>query len=171
MYKKVLWVIYMHNNSILNIRKRPFAFAKIKGSSVYPLIYGIVYFYKTRAGVLVSMQLQGLPTSDDVCQKPIFAVHIHSGSSCTGNDTDPFADALTHYNPADCAHPYHAGDMPPIFGANGLGFSAFLTNRFSADEIIGKTVIIHSNPDDFTTQPSGNSGVKIACGVIESISN
>ena len=116
--------------------------------------------------MLVLIQINGLPVSDEVCIKPIFAVHIHSGSSCTGNSTDPFADAMTHYNPDNCPHPYHAGDLPPIFGANGFGFSAFLTNRFSAEEIIGKTVIIHSAPDDFTTQPSGNSGIKIACGVI-----
>ena len=159
----------MFKNSILNIRKRPFAFAKIKGSNDYPKINGIAYFYKVQAGVLVSIQLNGLPESDDVCKKPIFAVHIHSGGSCTGNSTDPFANALTHYNPNDCAHPYHAGDLPPIFGVNGLGFSAFLTNRFSAGEVIGKTIIIHSQPDDFTSQPSGNSGTKIACGVISSV--
>ena len=61
---------------------------------------------------------------------------------------------------------YHAGDMPPLFGTDRFAFSAFLTDRFSAEEGIGKTVIIHDSPDDFTTQPSGNSGVKIACGVI-----
>ena len=42
-----------------------------------------------------------------------------------------------------------------------------LLNKFSINEIIGKTVIIHDMPDDFTTQPSGNSGTKIACGVIQ----
>ncbi len=159
----------MLNNSILNIKKRPYAVAKIKGRSDYPHINGIAYFYKARAGVLVSIQLNGLPVSDDICKKPIFAVHIHGGGSCTGNDYDPFADAMTHYNPNNCPHPYHAGDLPPVFGVNGIGFSAFLTNRFSAEEIIGKTIIIHSAPDDFTTQPSGNSGMKIACGVILSV--
>ncbi len=159
----------MFINSILNIKKDPYAFAKINGSNEYPYINGIAYFYKVQAGVLVSIQLEGLPVSDNMCQKPIFAVHIHSGESCTGNSTDPFADAMTHYNPNNCNHPYHAGDLPPIFGANGLGFSVFLTNRFSAEEIIEKTLIIHSAPDDFTTQPSGNSGVKIACGVISPV--
>lgn len=156
----------MFNHSILNIKKRPFAFAKIKGINDFPRINGVVYFYNVPAGVLVSIQLRGLPISDDICKKPIFAVHIHSGDSCTGSNTDQFADAMTHYTPDDCAHPYHAGDLPPVFGANGLAFSVSLTNRFSAEEIIGKTIIIHSSPDDFTTQPSGNSGAKIACGVI-----
>jgi Cu-Zn family superoxide dismutase len=41
-----------------------------------------------------------------------------------------------------------------------------LINKFTVNEIIGRTVIIHSQPDDFTTQPSGNSGKKIACGEI-----
>lgn len=159
----------MFNNSILNFKKRPYAFAKIKGNSEYPHINGIAYFYKVKAGVMGSLQLEGLPVSDDICQKPIFAVHIHSGGSCTGNSTDPFADAMTHYNPNNCNHPYHAGDLPPIFGANGIGFSAFLTNRFTAEEIIGKTLIIHSAYDDFTSQPSGNSGMKIACGIISTV--
>ncbi len=156
----------MFNNSMLNINERPYAYAKINGSNDYPNVSGFARFYKAQAGVFVSIQLKGLPETDSICQKPIFAVHIHSGDSCTGNSTDPFADAMTHYNPNNCNHPYHAGDLPPIFGANGLGFSAFLTNRFTADEIIGKALIIHSSPDDFTTQPSGNSGIKIACGVI-----
>ncbi len=162
-------MIFIFRNSILNIKKRPYAFARIKGNNEYPHIDGIVLFYKVQEGVLVSIQIKGLPISDDICKKPIFATHIHSGDSCTGNDTDPFADAMTHYNPYNCAHPYHAGDLPPIFGTDGFGFSAFLTNRFSPEEIIGKTVIIHSAPDDFTTQPSGNSGIKIACGVISAI--
>ncbi len=156
----------MFYNSMLNIKKRPFAFAKIRGSNEYPNIHGIVLLYKVQAGVLVSIQIKGLPISDSVCKNSIFAVHIHNGGSCTGNNTDPFSDTMTHYNPNDCPHPYHAGDLPPLFGANGLGFSAFLTNRFSSKEILGKTVIIHLEPDDFTTQPSGNSGTKIACGVI-----
>ena len=57
--------------------------------------------------------------------------------------------------------------MPPLFWNNGYAFQMFLTDRFTVKEIIGKTVIIHDNADDFTTQPSGNSGEKIACGVIE----
>lgn len=159
----------MFYNSILNIKTKPFAFAKIDGSNDYPHIKGTAFFYKVQPGILVVIQLKGLPLSDDICKQPIFAVHIHSGGSCTGNTGDPFADAMTHYNPNNCDHPYHAGDLPPIFGVNGLAFSASLTNRFSSKEIIGKTIIIHSAPDDFTTQPSGNSGIKIACGVITSV--
>ena len=42
----------------------------------------------------------------------------------------------------------------------------FLTDRFTIDEIINRTIVIHDMPDDFITQPSGNSGNKIACGII-----
>ena len=56
--------------------------------------------------------------------------------------------------------------MPPIFGNDGYSYMSFFTNRFNLSEIIGKSVIIHSNTDDLTSQPSGNSGEKIACGII-----
>ena len=147
-------------------RQRPQAFARLRGSEDYPGIYGTAYFYQTAMGVIVSAQLENLPKSDDACRQPIFAFHIHSGEDCGGNEKDPFADAMSHYNPNDCLHPYHAGDLPPLFGCDGYAFSVVLTNRFTVKEIIGKTLIVHSSPDDFTSQPSGNSGTKIACGSI-----
>lgn len=155
------------NINILSVLRRgPHAAARLKGSSRYPQLRATVEFYQTGPGVLVAAYASGLPQPGVVCRKPIFAMHIHSGGSCSGNEADPFADAMTHYNPHNCTHPYHAGDMPPLFGADGTAFSLFLTDRFSVSEIIGKSVIIHANPDDFTTQPSGNSGEKIACGII-----
>lgn len=144
----------------------PRAIAIVRGSNAYPGIQGEVRFYQTAYGTLVTAEFFGLPTGSSPCQSPIFGFHIHSGTQCTGNFSDPFADALTHYDPYTCAHPYHAGDLPPIFGANGYAFSTFLTTRFSAGEVIGRTVILHSMPDDFTSQPAGNSGSKIACGTI-----
>lgn len=78
----------------------------------------------------------------------------------------PFANALTHFNPYDRPHPYHSGDLPPLFSSGGYAVSVFLTDRFSVNEVLGRAVIVHSSPDDFTTQPSGNSGEKIACGII-----
>lgn len=148
------------------LRKKPDAQAIISGSEEYPDIRGSVDFYQTERGVLVVAGVSGLPNPMDRCKSPVFAFHIHSGGSCTGDMDDPFAKAMTHYNPNGCMHPYHAGDMPPLFGNDGRAFLSFLTGRFSVDEVIGRTVIIHSKPDDFTTQPSGNSGTKIACGRI-----
>lgn len=101
-----------------------------------------------------------------LCPNAVFGFHIHSGSQCSGDEENPFANALEHYNPRNCMHPAHAGDMPPLFGNNGYAFQIFLTDRFSVNEIIGKTVIIHSEPDDFTSQPGGNAGERIACGQI-----
>ena len=158
--------MYDHASFLSLMMRRPQAFARLEGSNAYPGLNGEVYFYQTNTGVLVVTQVEGLPTSTDLCRQPVFAYHIHEGDSCGGNETDPFAGAMSHYNPNQCPHPYHAGDMPPLFGCNGSAFSAFITDRFSVGEVIGKTVIIHSAPDDFTTQPSGNSGMKIACGVI-----
>ena len=148
------------------LRRRPQAWARIKGSALYPNLFGMVRFYARPNGVFVVTEVEGLPTYNEECSSPIFAFHIHGGGSCTGNMSDPFANAQMHYNPGNCPHPYHAGDMPPLFGANGYAFSAFLTDRFILPEIIGRTVVIHSAPDDFFTQPSGNSGAKIACGEI-----
>jgi len=127
--------------------RRADAEAFINGNEEYPDIRGRVLFYQSRFGVIVSSEITGLPKGSGVCDSPVFAFHIHSGSRCRGN-------------------PYHAGNFPPLFGADGKALSVFLTDRFTVSEIIGKTVIIHSSPDDFTTQPSGNAGKKIACGVI-----
>lgn len=148
------------------LRSRPQAWAIIRGSELYPELIGSTRFYQTRQGALVVTELNGLPDPGRYCESPIFACHIHEGGSCTGNSDDPFADSRTHYDPYGCPHPYHAGDMPPLFGVEGHAFSAFLTERFTVEEIIGKTIIIHSTPDNFMTQPSGNSGAKIACGKI-----
>lgn len=146
--------------------KDPQAIATVRGSDRYPDITGTVKFYQIRGGVLVAAEIFGLPTSDEQCKSPVFGFHIHSGNACTGNADDPFINAHMHYDLHGCPHPYHAGDLPPLFGVNGYAFSAFVTGRFSVREIVGKTVIIHANPDDFTTQPAGNAGAKIACGEI-----
>lgn len=90
-----------------------------------------------------------------------------SGTSCTGNLNDEFANAKTHYNPQNCPHPYHAGDLPPLIENNGYSYMSVFLNKFKVKDIIGKVIIIHDMPDDFTTQPSGNSGTKIACGEIK----
>lgn len=160
----------MYRNNSMNLNsvftKRPDARAVIRGSREYPDINGVVRFYGTSKGVVVSAQITGLPDSETKCRNPIFGFHIHSGSRCSGNSQDPFAFVYAHYNPEDCPHPFHAGDMPPLFGNKGNAFSAFLTDRFTIGEIIGRTVIIHSSPDDFTSQPGGNAGQKIACGEI-----
>lgn len=156
------------NRLIFSLNNRADAFAVINGSNSYPDIYGVVRMYQTSYGVIVYTEVTGLPDSDS---DRILGIHIHQGNTCSGNVNDPFADSLTHYNPGEAEHPYHAGDMPPLFSNNGTALSIFLTKRFTVYEIIGKVVIIHDKPDDFSTQPSGNSGSKIACGVLKNCHN
>lgn len=149
------------------LRSRPRAAAEISGSESYPDISGVVRFYQVNKGVIVYAEISGLPHSKVSCDDRIFGFHIHEGNSCSGNAEDPFANTMSHYDTGKCEHPHHSGDMPPLFGNDGLAIMMFFTNRFSIEEIIGRTVVIHDMPDDFKTQPSGNSGKKIACGVIK----
>lgn len=146
---------------------RPSAVANVEGSADYPNLRGKVRFFQTREGVIVFADVSGLPISGSSCGDSVFGFHIHSGTSCSGDSDDPFSEAMSHYNPNGSIHPYHAGDLPPLFGNGGHAVVAFLTDRFSVDAVIGKVVIIHDKPDDFTSQPSGSSGTKIACGVIK----
>lgn len=155
-------------NYAVMLMQPPHASAELKGSSAYPNIHGTVRLYQMRNCVLIAAKVSGLPHSHGICQHPVFGFHIHDGSQCEGDMHDPFSGAMAHYNPANCEHPFHAGDLPPLFGNNGDAFFVFLTDRFPLSEVIGKTVIIHVNPDNFTTQPSGNVGEKLACGVIKS---
>lgn len=143
------------------------AHANIKGGKKYPKINGDIDFKETKDGVLLTAKVRGLPKSTNKCTGRFFGFHIHEGSSCTGNNKDEFADVGMHYNPSNCPHPFHVGDLPPLIENNGYAYMSILINKFKIKDIIGKTIIIHDMPDDFTTQPSGNSGTKIACGMIK----
>ncbi len=145
------------------LRYIPTAVAMVQGGELYPDISGTVRFYDTAYGTVVFAEIMGLPTEREMGESPVFGFHIHSEESC---ESKPFSKEAGHYDPLDKPHPYHAGDMPPLFGAEGIAFSAFLTDRFTAEEIKGKTVVIHDSPDQLTTQPSKNAGLKIACGEI-----
>ena len=151
----------MYSNNTRNAK------AHIKGGKEFPEINGIVYFQEVDNGVILTAKINGLPQSQSNCKGRFFGFHIHEGNSCTGNSEDEFANAKSHYNPNNCPHPYHVGDLPPLLENNGYAYMSVLLNKFKIQDIIGKVLIIHDMPDDFTTQPSGNSGKKIACGIIE----
>lgn len=150
------------------LQSKPQAVSRISGSLDFSEITGHVRFYQTNSGVIVYADIWGLPDTDSACGQHVFGFHIHAGDSCTGTTDDPFADTGSHYNPAHCDHPNHAGNMPPLFGNHGHAISLFLTNRFSIKDVIGRTVVVHRDSDDFMTQSSGHAGMKIACGVIRS---
>ena len=141
--------------------------ANIKGGKKYPKINGTVTFKETKNGVIVTAKINNLPKSTDKCKGRFFGFHIHEGTSCTGNESDEFANAKTHLNPTNCPHPFHIGDLPPLIENDGYAYMSVLINKFKIKDILGKVIIIHDSPDDFKTQPSGNSGIKIACGKIE----
>lgn len=156
MYEMLSETIYPLLNS------QPERYARVSGSSKYPKVKGMVLFYRFRRGSVVVADIMGLPDNES----GIYGFHIHEGIACTGNPSDPFADAGNHFNPYGKEHPMHAGDMPVLFGNGGIVWGAFFTERFMPGEVAGRTVIIHDMPDDFKSQPSGASGTKIACGVI-----
>ena len=120
---------------------------------------GTVKFYPRGQGTLVVAHITGLPES----KTGFFALHIHEGDNCRGKG---FPNTLGHYNPTSQPHPCHAGDLPPLLCCGGEACMSVMTRRFRIKDVVGRTVVIHENADDFTTQPSGNSGTKIACGVI-----
>ncbi len=138
------------------------AAAHIRGSEAYPGVNGYVLMEQTPRGVLVTAEIGGLPREGG----EIFALHIHEGGGCGGTSDDPFAAAGGHYNPEGKPHPYHAGDLPPLFGNDGYAYMSVLTDRFSVVEVVGRPLIVHRDRDDFTTQPSGDAGERMACGVI-----
>ena len=139
---------------------KPNAIAHINGKDATREISGTVKFYQKANCVLVVADIKGLPHTS----ANFFGFHIHEGNSCEGAD---FSGSKGHYNPFVTPHPEHAGDLPPLMLCGNMAHSSFITDRFKVADIIGRTVVIHDMPDDFTTQPSGNSGQKIACGIIK----
>lgn len=141
--------------------------AKIRGSKNFPNLKGIVYFKENSNSVLVTAKIEGLPQSKDTCLGRFFGMHIHEGSSWSWNVNDEFANVENHFNPAKCPHPFHVGDLPPLIENNGIAYMSVMVGKFKVSDIVVRTIIIHEMPDDFTTQPKGNSGKKIGCWVIE----
>ena len=142
----------------------PDAYAIIKGNNQYPCLHGKAHFHNTRyGGTLVEVEIFNLPIISQEVNSTFYGMHIHENGNCT----PPFDKTGDHYNPSNTLHPMHAGDMPALLGNNGYAYSVFYTERYSVDDIIGRSIVIHLHSDDYMTQPSGNSGEKIGCGVIK----
>lgn len=135
------------------------AIAHISGGNEYECLSGKIEFHQSKDGVWVIANVKGLPKNET----GFFALHIHEGSNYSGEN---FSETGSHYNPYNVTHPLHSGDLPPLLSNNENAYMAVKTNRFTVNEIIGKTVVIHM---DFTSQPAGNAGNKIACGIIKSV--
>lgn len=131
---------------------------------------GNVQLLQTPHGVLLKMSLKGVAPGEH-------AFHIHAVGKCEA----PFTSAGGHFNPAskkhgmEAAEGSHAGDMPNLYiPANGelrIDVANHMVSLvkgqpnslFDAD---GSSIIIHAGPDDYKTDPTGNAGDRIVCGVI-----
>lgn len=120
-------------------------------------------------GVKLSGMLQGLKPNSE------FGFHFHEKGDCSAPDA---TSAGAHFNPTSQDHgnpqaqPHHAGDMLNVKSdAQGVAEVSIDNPDVSLqtgqpNDIIGKALVLHAKPDDYTTQPSGNSGDRIACGVV-----
>lgn len=144
-------------------QNKPQAVAWVRGNESNPRLSGLVKFYATSyGGVLIEAEIFGLPDIENQFSSDFYAFHIHEYGDCSDN----FSKTGNHYNPTNQPHPDHAGDMIPLMGNQGYAWTVFYDKRFTVPEIVGKSVVIHSRRDDFTSQPSGDAGEKIACGII-----
>lgn len=141
----------------------PDACANIIGNNDYSDLNGNACFYDTKTGgTLVEVEVFGLPVRENENPTAFYGMHIHENGDCT----PPFDKTGEHFNPDDDPHPMHAGDMPALLGNNGYAYMVFYTERYSVSDIVDRSIVIHLMPDDYKTQPSGNSGEKIGCGII-----
>ena len=151
-------------NDLENINITPYAAAYITGTKDNLSLKGLLQLIPWNTGSIVKLEIIGLPNTQ---KNNFFGFHIHENGVC--KETENFESAGGHYNLDMDAHPNHIGDLPMIYSNAGYAFMMYYTDRFSPKDVIGKTIIVHDMPDDLKTQPSGNSGKRIACGVIERI--
>lgn len=155
---------YIHDYSYMAF-ERPALLGTISGGVGHSGINGTAAVFWLPQAVYFEAQVYGLPPSE------VFGFHIHDGLVC-GAAQDGFAEAGAHLSLCPdgtwCArHPYHAGDLPPLFSdEDGTAVMGVYLDRVTVSDISGRAVVIHGGRDDFTTQPAGNSGIRIACGIL-----
>ncbi|MBN8965594.1 MAG: superoxide dismutase family protein [Rhizobiales bacterium] len=142
--------------------------AQIKDSSGKAV--GDADLTQTPAGVLIKLQLKGIKPGEH-------AFHIHAVGKCEA----PFTSAGGHFNPGSHKHgmmagPAHAGDMPNLHVPQSGDLSVEILNAavtlekgkpnslFDAD---GSALVVHAGADDYKSDPAGNAGDRIACGVVQ----
>ena len=129
-------------------------------------VSGIVAFSGGSSSVDVHVTASGLLPGS------IHGFHVHENGNCASAD---FSSAGDHFNPTHKPHgaqdkPHHAGDMPSLLadpsGKIDARFTLEGVTLGGVDGFVGHAVILHASADNFDAQPSGNSGARIACGVI-----
>ncbi|MFP4697858.1 MAG: superoxide dismutase family protein [Eubacteriales bacterium] len=148
----------------------------IKGGPLAPDLEGVVIMRPLPGGTEVYTHIKGLPPFEPAGDnsEPIgpHGFHIHENGDCTiGDENDPFQAAGEHWNPDNQPHGNHAGDFPVLFSNNGEAIMSFFTNKFRTEDVIDKSIIIHESPDDYRSQPAGNAGKRLACGIIRCITD
>jgi Cu-Zn family superoxide dismutase len=129
-------------------------------------VSGTVTFTPVAGGLQVNAIIAGLTPGEH-------GFHIHEAGDCSAADA---SSAKGHFNPTGKAHGHHggdtrhAGDMPNLI-ANAQGQASFSARIMGLElsgntGIIGRSVVIHADPDDYKSQPAGNSGKRVACGVV-----
>jgi len=131
-------------------------------------VTGQVQFTQKGDKVLVTGEVRGLKPDAE------HGLHVHEKGDCTSGDG---MSAGGHFNPDGKAHgahghgEHHAGDVPSLKAdATGTARFSFESSTISVGsgkaDVVGRGLIVHRDPDDFKTQPTGNSGPRLACGVI-----
>lgn len=146
---------------------QPTGAADSLGQALAPAIGGTLTFKPEGAGLRVSGHLTGLPAG-------AHGFHVHALGNCadTGKAAGPHfdPDSAKHHAHPDTAH-RHAGDMGNITanGASEAHVDTFIAGLMleGAKSVKGKAVIVHAKRDDGMTQPTGDSGARIGCGIIE----
>ncbi|HET6373491.1 MAG TPA: superoxide dismutase family protein [Candidatus Polarisedimenticolia bacterium] len=132
-------------------------------------VTGKASFHEANGKVTLKIRIEG-------AEPGLHAVHLHEKGDCSAPDA---ASAGGHWNPTQSDHgkwavsPFHHGDIGNIeVGANGKGTFILTTDLWTIGgppetDVIGKGIIIHAKVDDFTTQPTGNAGGRVGCGVVQ----
>jgi superoxide dismutase, Cu-Zn family len=121
-------------------------------------------------GVLIELEVSGLPAGEWL------GFHVHETGEC--DPGDDFESAGEHFDPGDREHGYfvqggpHAGDMPNQYvGTDGVirahVFNGFVRLGEGETDLIGRTLVIHADADDYASQPTGEAGDRLACAVVE----
>lgn len=126
-------------------------------------VSGSVSFTKVEEGILVRGNFEGLEPGNH-------GFHIHEFGDCSSEDA---TSAGGHFNPGNNEHASptslerHMGDLGNLQAdENGIANAEFIDASLSLDKILGRGIIIHASEDDFETQPTGDAGSRVACGVI-----
>ena len=129
-------------------------------------VRGTIRFREVADGVQVEGEISGLTPGKH-------GFHIHELGDCTAPDASSAGD---HFNPTNKPHgaadsrDRHVGDMGNIeadsSGVAKLNYLDHILSLVGPKSIIGRAVVVHADPDDLHSQPSGNSGTRVACGVI-----